>query len=439
MAVDRVLDFQRRNIFAARDDHILAAVLDLDITVGLHHRQVAGVEPAARERIAGRAGILQVPLHRHVSAEHDLAHRLAIPRHRLHRLRVHHGDRLFHQVTHALPAHALGPLPDVHLSPRVVPGADGGRSVGFGEAIDVHEVEPHPFHSLDHRRRRRRRGHHRVHRVRDAGARRCGCVGQQRVDNRGAAVVRHAMIANRVEDGARFHLAQADVGTGQRGHRPDKAPAVAVKHRQCPQIHAVPRHFPVDDIGRRVQISAAMVVDDALRIAGRARCVVERNRFPLIGRMPPAIIRIAAGNETFVLEFAEQLAGAAVLGIIDVDHDRTRLDEFQRALDRRRELAIGDQHLRLAVIEHESDGFAVEAGVQRVQHPAHHRHAEMRVGHRRNIGQHHRHRIADADAQSGKRAREPAAARIGLAPRRAKLPVDDRRPVRINVRGALDV
>jgi hypothetical protein len=35
-------------------------------------------------------------------------------------------------------------------------------------------------------------------------------------------------------------------------------------------------HAPDEDVAERVQIGAAVVVDDALRIAGRARGVVER-------------------------------------------------------------------------------------------------------------------------------------------------------------------
>src|SRR5262249_2187733 len=42
---DRLLDLDRRNILAARDDDILLAVAQLDIAVGVPDAQVAGVEP----------------------------------------------------------------------------------------------------------------------------------------------------------------------------------------------------------------------------------------------------------------------------------------------------------------------------------------------------------------------------------------------------------
>jgi hypothetical protein len=47
VAVQHVLHLDGRDVFAARNDDVLAAVLDLDVAVGVLHGQVAGVEPAA--------------------------------------------------------------------------------------------------------------------------------------------------------------------------------------------------------------------------------------------------------------------------------------------------------------------------------------------------------------------------------------------------------
>ena len=80
VAVEHVLDLERGDVLAAGDDDVLAAVLDLDVAVGLHHREVAGVEPAAAERLLGRRAVLEVALHRDIAAEHDLAHGLAVGR-----------------------------------------------------------------------------------------------------------------------------------------------------------------------------------------------------------------------------------------------------------------------------------------------------------------------------------------------------------------------
>src|SRR6185369_6346438 len=60
MAVDHALDLDRRDVLAARDDDVLGAVLQLDIAVGVADAEIAGVEPAAREGVVGRLGVLQV-------------------------------------------------------------------------------------------------------------------------------------------------------------------------------------------------------------------------------------------------------------------------------------------------------------------------------------------------------------------------------------------
>jgi hypothetical protein len=41
-------------------------------------------------------------------------------------------------------------------------------------------------------------------------------------------------------------------------------------------------HRAGDDVAGREQMRAAMVIDDALRVAGRARRVVERDRVPFV-------------------------------------------------------------------------------------------------------------------------------------------------------------
>ena len=78
MAVEHVLDLDRRDVLAARDDDVLRAVLDLDIAVGVGDREIAGMEPAAGEGLLGRGRVLQIALHDDVAAHEDLAHRLAV-------------------------------------------------------------------------------------------------------------------------------------------------------------------------------------------------------------------------------------------------------------------------------------------------------------------------------------------------------------------------
>ena len=109
MLVERVLDLDRGNVLAARDDDVLGAVLELDVAVGIAHAEIAGVKPAALEFLLGRRLVLEIALHHHVAAEHHLAQRLAVARHRLHGLGIEHVERLERHVAHAL-ARLLGGL-----------------------------------------------------------------------------------------------------------------------------------------------------------------------------------------------------------------------------------------------------------------------------------------------------------------------------------------
>ncbi len=81
-------------------------------------------------------------------------------------------------------------------------------------------------------------------------------------------------------------------------------------------------HVAGDDIAGAQQVGTAVVIDHAFRIAGGARGVIERDGVPLVVGHLPDVIGIAARHESFVVDFADALAGAAVLGIVVVDHQR---------------------------------------------------------------------------------------------------------------------
>ena len=50
MVHDRLLDLDRGDVLAAGDDHVLAAVTQLDVPVGMQDADVAGAEPAVGRR-----------------------------------------------------------------------------------------------------------------------------------------------------------------------------------------------------------------------------------------------------------------------------------------------------------------------------------------------------------------------------------------------------
>ena len=116
MPVQHLLDLDRGNVLAAGDDDVLRAVLDLDIAVGVHDREVAGMEPAAGERLPGRFRVLQIALHDRVAAQQQFADRLSVGRHVAHRLGVGDALRVERQIRHALPRHQPGALAERQFS-----------------------------------------------------------------------------------------------------------------------------------------------------------------------------------------------------------------------------------------------------------------------------------------------------------------------------------
>jgi hypothetical protein len=81
VAQEHAFDLDRGDVLAAADDHVLQAVADLDVAVGMDDGGVAGVEPSAAQGLGGGFGIVEVALHHDVPAHHDLAQGLPVGRH----------------------------------------------------------------------------------------------------------------------------------------------------------------------------------------------------------------------------------------------------------------------------------------------------------------------------------------------------------------------
>ncbi|MCY1428692.1 hypothetical protein D9M71_445860 [compost metagenome] len=114
------------------------------------------------------------------------------------------------------------------------------------------------------------------------------------------------------------------------------------------------------------------------------------------------------------------------------------LKQCQSAFDDRMELAVGDQHLGLAMLQHEGDGLGIQAHVQGIEHSTGHGYAEMRLEHGRGVGQHHCHGVATANATAGQGAGQAPTALVGFLPVAADGAVDDGRVVAVHGSGAFD-
>ena len=238
-----------------------------------------------------------------------------------------------------------------------------------------------------------------------------GALTSMRVHDRRAAVVRDAVRRGSASKiGLRLDLAQADVGARARGDRPREAPAVAVEHRQRPQVDRRARGMSQSRmLLTRVQVGAAVVVDHALRVAGRARGVVQRDRVPFVGGRLPRELRVALARGAPRSRSRRCARPAGVLRVVDVDHERLRVRE------RRSAFAIVGENSRSVsstLASPWSSMKAIASASSRVlsvlSTRAGHRHAEVRLDHRRRVGQHRRHRVADADAARRQRRCEPA-------------------------------
>ena len=299
------------------------------------------------------------------------------------------------------------------------------------------DLEPFPLHAFQHRGGRGGgRGHH-VHGMRERTPLRIARIQDHPQHHRRTAHVRHAVLGDCPVDGARLHPAHADARPTDRGQRPREAPPIAVEHRQCPQVDGVVRKVPADDVRQRIEICAAVVIDDPLGVPGGARGVVERDCAPLVVRVRPPERRIALFEQSLVLDVADALA-ARGMRVVDVDDDRRMSHPGERVRDHRRELPVREQHLRTTVFEDERDGCRVEPDVDGVEHRAEHRHPEARLVDGADVRREDRHAVAGADAACRERGGEAPAARVGLGPGEAALAVDDGEVVRVDGGGAFD-
>ena len=313
-----------------------------------------------------------------------------------------------------------------------MPVVDARRTISLGQPVEVRDVEAGGLHLRQHGFRRRRGGGGELHDMRQRLFLLRRGVEQRRHHDRRAAQMRHLVGRDRVEDRRRAHCPQADMGAGDNRQRPGKAPAVAMKHRQRPQIDRMLGHAAGQHVAHGEQIRAAMMIDDALGIAGRAGRVVERNRIPLVARHLPGELGIAFAEKFLVFEAAQAFACAGEFRIVIVDDQRPGFGAGQRLFHHLGIFAIDDEHFQFGVIEREAENGAIEPRIERVKHGARHRHSVMRFDHRRRIGEHDGDGVAALDAAPRQRRRQLPGARIELPVIPGPRAMHDRGLVRIN-------
>ncbi|BAS82160.1 Os03g0133650, partial [Oryza sativa Japonica Group] len=280
------LHLDRADVLAARYDDVLGAILELDIPVRVAHAEVARAQPPAAHGLLRGRRVLVVPAHDRVAAEHDLADGAPVGRHARHGHRVLDVDVLQHLVLHPLERLDPRALGERQRVPLGSPHAPRRRPVRLGEAVPVLDVETELLHLGQHLRRRRRAARRDEHPPRQRPPLRRRRV-HDHVEHRGrAAHVGHAVAHDLLEDDLGHDVPDADVRPALRRRGPRHAPPVAVEHGHGPEVHRHGRHVVAEQRGQRVQVRAAVAVDDALRPRRRPRRVVERYRVALVGRPP---------------------------------------------------------------------------------------------------------------------------------------------------------
>ena len=174
-------------------------------------------------------------------------------------------------------------------------------------------------------------------------------------------------------------------------------------------------------VADRVQVGAAVVRDDALRVAGGARGVRDRDRVPLVAR---AGERRAAARGRRAAPRTRARRGARRRRRTRCRRRRSR-SACGRASSRRMRSAgpivgassrsvISTAHSQWFICQASSGG--VEPGVERVEHRVQGRHRVVRLDHLGRVVQHRADRRAAADAERAQRRRQPRRAIARLAP-----------------------
>ena len=239
----------------------------------------------------------------------------------------------------------------------------------------MHDAEVELAHPGQQRRRRRGGGDHRRHRPLQAV--RPGMVDDHQLDGRGPVVVRDPLAVDQLPDQPGVHRAHGHVACRDRGDRPREAPAVAVEHRQRPQVGRIGAQAGHDHLAHRVQVRAAVGVLHPLGLPRGPRGVVDRDRLFLVLQPARRPHRRRAGQELLV-----RVPGHA--GVVTADHGHP--GQAGRLGDRR-ESRVEQQVLRAAVLQDVPDLGAGQAVVDRDQDPARGRHAEMGLQHGRRVEQ----------------------------------------------------
>ena len=218
-----------------------------------------------------------------------------------------------------------------------------------------------------------------------------------RVENDGgAALMGHSVFFDEPEHRRRIEFSQADMGRTHRTHTPGEAPAVAVKHRQGPEVDRVASEPDHHRVAHCRKIGSPVMADDPLGISCGARSIIQTDGVPFIFRHDPFKIRSSFFQKVFIVEVSEPFSPVS-FRIVDVDHQQILSGNRQCFPDDRGKLGVGEEDLGFAMLQDVTDGRTVQPDIEGVEHRAGHRHSKMGLEHLRGVRRHHRNGISPTD------------------------------------------
>ena len=151
------------------------------------------------------------------------------------------------------------------------------RPVELGGTIDMSDIGADLFHSLNNGRGRRGSRRHDLQRPAklDISCPRVTDHHEQHI--RRGTHMGNIFTLNQLENFFGTTVAHTDMGRPDGGDRPGKTPAVAMKHRQGPQINGVRLKRRFDDLSHGMQIDGAVAVHRSLRSACGTGSIVDRD------------------------------------------------------------------------------------------------------------------------------------------------------------------
>ena len=213
-------------------------------------------------------------------------------------------------------------------------------------------TEAHVFHAGDHRSRRCRSSRHRIHCLADALFKLVSGIDQGVEHHRCSAEVCDSVRLNSIENSFVPNVPQTDAGAGNGSERPGETPAVAVKHRQRPEVDRVSTHIPAQRHGNRVQVGTPVVIHHPFGITGSSRGVIECNSLPLVFDLEAAVLGVSRRQYVIIGHVAEQFAIGKVR-VVNVNHHRPVRQQLESRLNRMAVLTIREQDLGLRVLQNE--------------------------------------------------------------------------------------